>query len=53
MLGTVGYPTYVAGLWFYDVRGQLWFPIMGGAVLGFCASLLWTASGYIAFSYAV
>ena len=28
-----------------------WFPIAAGAFLGLTANLLWTAAGYIAFSY--
>ena len=28
-----------------------WFPIAAGAFLGLAANLLWTAAGYIAFSY--
>ena len=28
-----------------------WFPIAAGAFLGLTANLLWTAAGYVAFSY--
>lgn len=66
MLGTLGYPVYVGSLWYCESdivqkRIQLirlvtnstheWFPIAAGAFLGLTANLLWTAAGYIAFSY--
>lgn len=66
MLGTLGYPVYVGSLWYCESdtvqkRIQLirpvtnstheWFPITAGAFLGLAANLLWTAAGYIAFSY--
>ena len=31
--------------------GNLWYPIFGGAMLGITAVHLWTAAGFIAFSY--
>ncbi|KAM5466608.1 hypothetical protein MauCBS54593_005865 [Microsporum audouinii] len=27
MIGSVGYPLYVAGLWYYDRTGHSWFPL--------------------------
>jgi hypothetical protein len=45
-LGAFGYPVYVSGLWYYDSTGSQWF-----ALLGVCAGWLWTAVGYIQFSY--
>lgn len=43
---------YAGGLWYYDNTGHPWFPLFGGAMLGFCAACLWTASGFIQFAYA-
>ncbi|KAK5948241.1 hypothetical protein OHC33_010675, partial [Knufia fluminis] len=50
-LGAVGYPIYVGSLWYYDRVGGEAFPLFGGALLGVCAALLWTASGFIQFAY--
>ncbi|EXJ88145.1 hypothetical protein A1O1_05073 [Capronia coronata CBS 617.96] len=50
-IGAVGYPLYVASLWYYDRVGNEAFPLAAGAILGFCAALLWTASGFIQFAY--
>ncbi|KAE8132053.1 hypothetical protein BDV38DRAFT_288131 [Aspergillus pseudotamarii] len=50
--GTLGYPIYVGSLWYFGHTGNLWFPILGGAILGITAIHLWTAAGFIAFSYA-
>jgi MFS family permease len=51
LISTFGYPFFVGSFWYFDARGGLWFPCLAAAVLGFCAALLWTAAGYIAFSY--
>ncbi|KAH8699180.1 membrane transporter [Talaromyces proteolyticus] len=51
-IGAFGYPFYVSGLWYYDARGQEWYPLLGGVVIGLCAGLLWTVSGFIQFAYA-
>jgi hypothetical protein len=29
MIGAVGYPLYVGGLWYFDRHGQEWFPYLG------------------------
>ncbi|KAH8422534.1 uncharacterized protein LDX57_000288 [Aspergillus melleus] len=52
VFGTLGYPIYVGSLWYFSNTGNLWFPIFGGAILGLTAVHLWTAAGFIAFSYA-
>ncbi|XXH05712.1 hypothetical protein Hte_012147 [Hypoxylon texense] len=51
-IGGIGYPFYVGSLWYYDRIGNEAFPLFGGALLGFCAALLWTSSGFIQFAYA-
>ncbi|KAL4882103.1 MFS general substrate transporter [Aspergillus karnatakaensis] len=51
ILGGIGYPIYVGSLWYYDRVGGQAFPLTGGAILGVCAGLLWTASGFIQFAY--
>ncbi len=43
-LGAFGYPFYVASFFYYDRTGHEWFPIVGGAVLGISAGLLWTVA---------
>ena len=52
MIGSLGYPLYVGGLWYYDRTGHEWFPLFSGAMLGLTAGFLWTAAAYIQFSYA-
>ncbi|CAH0033149.1 unnamed protein product [Clonostachys rhizophaga] len=51
-LGAIGYPFYVGSLWYYDRGGSLVFPLFSGALLGICAALFWTSSGFIQFAYA-
>ncbi|KAF4977215.1 hypothetical protein FZEAL_6243 [Fusarium zealandicum] len=52
MVGSVGYPLYVGGLWYFDRTGNSWFPLMSGAILGLTGGFLWTAAAYVQFSYA-
>jgi len=52
MIGSVGYPLYVGGLWYYDRSGNSWFPLFSGAVLGCTSGCLWTAAAYVQFTYA-
>jgi hypothetical protein len=52
MIGAVGYPLYVGGLWYFDRQGGDWFPYLAGAILGCTAGCLWTAGGFIQFAYA-
>lgn len=52
MLGTLGYPLYVGGLWYYDRTGRAWFPLLSGAVLGALSGILWTCVFSIAYAYA-
>ncbi|KAJ6140022.1 membrane transporter [Penicillium samsonianum] len=51
-IGCLGYPIYVASLWYYDATGNQWFPLMAGVLGGAGAGLLWTVSGFIQFAYA-
>ncbi|EXJ82757.1 hypothetical protein A1O3_06572 [Capronia epimyces CBS 606.96] len=51
MIGGIGYPVYVAGLWYFDRTGNDWFPYLGGTVLGCTSGFLWTAAAYVQFSY--
>lgn len=51
-IGIFGYPFYVASFFYYDRKGEMWFPILGGVVLGICAIILWTVAGYVQFAYA-
>ncbi|KAF2102542.1 hypothetical protein NA57DRAFT_71532 [Rhizodiscina lignyota] len=52
MIGALGYPLYVGGLWYFDRHGHDWFPYLAGALLGCTAGCLWTAAGFIQFAYA-
>ncbi|KAK2609126.1 hypothetical protein QQS21_002353 [Conoideocrella luteorostrata] len=51
-IGTIGYPIYIAGLFYYDRTGHEWFPIVGGVLLGLSAPMLWSVSGFIQWAYA-
>ncbi|KAH7202957.1 hypothetical protein BKA60DRAFT_641075 [Fusarium oxysporum] len=51
-IGAIGYPFYVGSLWYYDRGGSEAFPLFSGALLGVCAALFWTSSGFIQFAYA-
>ncbi|TQS34079.1 hypothetical protein Golomagni_05551 [Golovinomyces magnicellulatus] len=52
MLGTLGYPLYVGGLWYYDNTAESWFPLFAGAILGALSGVLWTCVGMVAYAYA-
>lgn len=52
MIGSLGYPLYVGGLWYYDRTGHSWFPLLSGAVLGLTGGFLWSAAAFVQFSYA-
>ena len=43
LLGSFGYSFYIGSLWCFNVKGTKPFVYVGGAVLGFCAALLWSA----------
>ncbi|EFY99181.2 DUF895 domain membrane protein [Metarhizium robertsii ARSEF 23] len=51
-IGSLGYPCYVGGLWYYDRTGNAWFALLAGAMLGITGGFLWTAAAYVQFSYA-
>ncbi|KAK2759306.1 hypothetical protein FQN54_002784 [Arachnomyces sp. PD_36] len=50
-IGGFGYFLYVAALLSYNHNQNAGFLIFTGALLGFCASLLWTAQGTVMMSY--
>lgn len=52
MIGSIGYPLYCGGLWYYDRTGNAWFPLLSGAILGLTSGFLWTAAAYVQFTYA-
>ncbi|TQV98594.1 hypothetical protein V2A60_007686 [Cordyceps javanica] len=52
MIGSLGYPLYVGGLWYYDRTGHAWFPLLGGAVLGLTGGFLWSTAAFVQFAYA-
>lgn len=52
MIGSIGYPLYVGGLWYYDRTGHPWFPLFSGAVLGLTGGFLWSAAAFVQFAYA-
>ena len=49
--GGFGYFLYVCSLLSYNHNGNVGFLIFAGALLGLCASLLWTAQGAVMMSY--
>lgn len=51
-IGAVGYPIYIGALFYYDRTGNEWSPILGGALLGLSAPMLWSVSGFIQWAYA-
>ncbi|KAN0063795.1 hypothetical protein ACQY0O_003845 [Thecaphora frezii] len=50
-LGALGYCLYIASFLSYNINGSEGFVIAAGAILGFCASLLWVAQGSLMLSY--
>lgn len=50
-LGALGYSVYMAAFLCYSYTQNSRFTIFAGALLGFCAALLWTAEGTILMSY--
>jgi len=50
-IGGFGYGVYAASFLSYDHNKNQGFVIFAGALLGFCAALLWTAQGAIMMSY--
>ncbi|EXJ80897.1 hypothetical protein A1O3_07185 [Capronia epimyces CBS 606.96] len=50
--GSIGYPIYVGGLFYFDTTGHSWLAYFSGVVLGITAGWLWTGASYIALSYA-
>jgi hypothetical protein len=51
MIGSLGYPLYVGGLWYYDRTGNTWFPLFAGAMLGTLCGILVTCCNMISFAY--
>ncbi|KAJ0425202.1 hypothetical protein BJY00DRAFT_308530 [Aspergillus carlsbadensis] len=52
VFGGFDYPFYVGSLWYYDKFGHEALLLLGGALLGVTAALLWTTSVFIQFVYA-
>lgn len=50
-IGTVGYCIYLGSLWCFQNNGTRWFLILAGAILGFSASLFWSAQGCVMMAY--
>ena len=50
-MGGIGYCIYVASFLAFNHTGNRGFNVFAGALLGFCAALLWTAQGAIMMSY--
>jgi MFS family permease len=49
--GGLAYCVYVAAFLCYSFTQNDGFPVFAGALLGFCAALLWTAQGAMLMSY--
>ncbi|UNI18403.1 hypothetical protein JDV02_004674 [Purpureocillium takamizusanense] len=52
IFGITGYPFYIGAMWYYDIYGKLWYPVLAGAYLGLTAGCLWTTAAYAANAYA-
>ncbi|KAG8418680.1 hypothetical protein J3459_012136 [Metarhizium acridum] len=52
MVGSVGCPCSVGGLWYYDRTDNACSALLAGAILGMTGGFLWTAAAYVQFSYA-
>lgn len=50
-VGGFGYFLYIVSILSYNHNGNSGFLIFAGALLGFCAALLWTAQGAVMMSY--
>lgn len=51
LLGTSGYPIYQGAMWYFDVHGNIWFPILAGAYVGMTGALLWTTAIFTTIAY--
>ncbi|KAG7890329.1 hypothetical protein KL908_004166 [Ogataea polymorpha] len=52
MLGAAGFSLYVAGYWYFDVKGQKWFPITAGTLSGCVSGFLWATQNFLIACYA-
>lgn len=50
-IGALGYCLYIGAFLSYNINNNDGFVIAAGAILGFCASLLWTAQGALMLAY--
>jgi hypothetical protein len=50
-IGGFGYFLYICSILSYNHNGNAGFLIFAGALLGFCAAMLWTAQGAVMMSY--
>lgn len=51
VLGAVGYPFYVGGLWYYDRTAHNWLVYLSGVTNGISGAFLWTTSSFVQFCY--
>ncbi|RDL30017.1 uncharacterized protein BP5553_10644 [Venustampulla echinocandica] len=52
MLGITGYPLYIGAMWYFDLYGNLGYPVFAGAYLGLTGGCLWTTAAYVSNAYA-
>jgi hypothetical protein len=51
IIGALGYPLYIGGLWYYDRSGNSWLVYLSGVISGISGAFLWTTGAYIEFCY--
>jgi hypothetical protein len=51
IIGALGYPIYIGGLWYYDRSGNSWLVYLSGVLSGISGAFLWTTAAYIEFCY--
>lgn len=51
VIGALGYPLYIGGLWYYDRSGNSWLVYLSGVLSGISGAFLWTTGAYIEFCY--
>jgi hypothetical protein len=50
-IGAFEYPFYISGLFYFDRKDVLAYPVAASVVLGLCAGQLWAGVNYIALAY--
>lgn len=51
LMGITGYPIYVGAMWYFDVYGNIWYPVLAGAILGISGGCLWTTAAFVSSAY--